>query len=605
MPRDPVSQKLSEDYLRSWEALGKMLEEGKSWSGRERNLAYLNTRDGRFTDVSTLAGLAFASDSRALALTDWDGDGDLDIWQANRSAPRVRFLLNQLDTNTRFLRLRLTGTTCNRDAIGARVSLALSNGKRLIKTLRAGEGYLSQSSKILHFGLPDEVSIQSLTVAWPGDSAPQAFAGIAQGKTYHLTQGREALAVSELPAQKLAAKPAPSPGPSHSSIRLIPHAKLPLPRLPYHTVPEQSSADVASSSQPTLVVLWAGWCQPCLHEIKTLAEATDSFTSAGLQVLLINVDDSPQTAAGTPPSFRQGIATETFLQAFDVTQRILTGREREAALPSSFLTDAEGRLIALYKGPVAAGTVLEDLALRKVDDSSFRDRAVPYPGRWLIASMPVDLIAIPERFLELEQTPMAYAYLEKHITGKAPAKSKAELPSLALTMPMVSQTYARTAGQFVRQENWRLGKQAYIRALQYDPGQMEPRVRLALVYEKLGDFTNAAEQLRQVLILEPQHLPTRNSLAWILATVPDPKLRNPAAAERLALEVCQATDFKMPEPLDTLAAAQAAAGKFDDAVNTARRALLLAEKDTESPVTAEIRQRLELYQQGKAYIQSP
>ncbi len=141
MPEAPAERQLGERYLRSWDALGKMLEEGKSWSGRERNLAYLNTGDGRFTDVSTLAGWAFPSDSRALGFTDWDGDGDLDVWQANRSAPRVRFLFNQLETPDRFLKIRLIGTRCNRDAIGARVTLTLYDGKRLLKTLRAGEGY--------------------------------------------------------------------------------------------------------------------------------------------------------------------------------------------------------------------------------------------------------------------------------------------------------------------------------------------------------------------------------------------------------------------------------------------------------------------------------
>ena len=250
-PQNAADQGQSQRYLQSWDALGKMLENGKSWSGRERNMAYLNTADGRFTDVSSVAGLAFPTDSRSLGFTDWDGDGDLDVWQANRSAPRVRFLQNQLDANGRYVRFRLRGTRCNRDAIGARLSVVLSDGKRLIKTPRAGEGYLAQSSKVLHVGLPRGVEIESVSVRWPGHAEEEMASKVEAGKVYEWRQGNGPNPLTSGSVRMIAAEPAADPAASAANIRLIPHAKLPLPALPY-TTPEGKPSDLVAETEPAL-----------------------------------------------------------------------------------------------------------------------------------------------------------------------------------------------------------------------------------------------------------------------------------------------------------------------------------------------------------------
>ena len=125
--------------------LSRMVREGRSWSGRERNCSFLNTGSERFATVSAISGLDFPDDARAIGLVDWDQDGDQDLWVSNRNAPRLRFLRNDTPSGSHFLGLRLQGdgTTTNRDAIGARVEVAGAAGRTLLKTLRAGEGFLS------------------------------------------------------------------------------------------------------------------------------------------------------------------------------------------------------------------------------------------------------------------------------------------------------------------------------------------------------------------------------------------------------------------------------------------------------------------------------
>ncbi len=165
-------RQLDEDdpYLTSITALNLMMAEGRSFSGHERNCCFLNTGGERFADVSSATGLDFVDDGRAVALTDWDHDGDLDMWIANRTAPSVRFMRNDMNTANHFVAFKLVGKTCNRDAIGARVQLELdeAGGPPRVKTVEAGHGFLTQSSKWLHFGLGDAQSIRRLTVRWPG-----------------------------------------------------------------------------------------------------------------------------------------------------------------------------------------------------------------------------------------------------------------------------------------------------------------------------------------------------------------------------------------------------------------------------------------------------
>ena len=130
------------------------LRKGGSLSGRERNCAFLNLDGKRFATVSALSGFDFADDSRSLALVDWDVDGNMDVWVSNRTAPRVRFLKNNLPSNDHWIQFGLESDKLL-DPVGARVELTLNDERKLLRTLRAGEGFLGQSSRYLHFGMGD------------------------------------------------------------------------------------------------------------------------------------------------------------------------------------------------------------------------------------------------------------------------------------------------------------------------------------------------------------------------------------------------------------------------------------------------------------------
>ena len=143
-----------------------------------------------------------------------------------------------------------------------------------------------------------------------------------------------------------------------------------------------------------------------------------------------------------------------------------------------------------------------------------------------------------------------------------------------------------------------------------DVARAEPTnapTRLAVGQAYLADrkYSEAENNFKQALRLEPDSPICLNSLARLFATCPNADFRNGSEAVRLAERACELTKRKNPEMLDTLAAAYAEAGKFSDAVKTAREAQTQAEALYDSKTATAARQRGELYQTGKAYHEAP
>jgi tetratricopeptide (TPR) repeat protein len=124
---------------------------------------------------------------------------------------------------------------------------------------------------------------------------------------------------------------------------------------------------------------------------------------------------------------------------------------------------------------------------------------------------------------------------------------------------------------------------------------------LALASEAAGQDQEALVSYRRVLEIDPEFASAQNKLAWVLATSEDASLRNGAEAVRWAEKVCRATQYRAPETLDSLAAAYAEAGNFDEAVTIVEKAMQLSQKRGSSELAEQIRGRLEMYRQGRAY----
>jgi Flp pilus assembly protein TadD len=199
--------------------------------------------------------------------------------------------------------------------------------------------------------------------------------------------------------------------------------------------------------------------------------------------------------------------------------------------------------------------------------------------------------------------------------------------------------HARLARAFIVQGDVEKGLLHYRKAVELDPGLTEAHANLGFALMRAGRPAQAEQSLiraRELGLESPEleaglgqlamedrrwdeaisHLRTArelgsdsttvdNNLAWLLATNPSPAGREPQEALRIARELVQSADAPHPVLLDTLAAALAAAGRFDEAIEAASRAVSLARSESDGESAASIESRLALYRAGQPYVESP
>jgi tetratricopeptide (TPR) repeat protein len=125
--------------------------------------------------------------------------------------------------------------------------------------------------------------------------------------------------------------------------------------------------------------------------------------------------------------------------------------------------------------------------------------------------------------------------------------------------------------------------------------------KLGLIHAMQQKPAAAAADYRHAIELNPDLTLAFNDLAWLRATANNPDLRDGKEAVQLAERACGLTDFREPLFIGTLAAAYAEAGRFDDAVKTAEKAIASGTAAGNKEVVGKNNQLLELYRAGKPY----
>lgn len=153
---------------------------------RQPRLLFWNV-GGRFKDISAGSGegISAQASSRGSATGDLDNDGSLEVVIINlESSPS---LLKNFGKKGNWLLVQCTGTTANRDAVGARIFV--HTGKRTLSSeVQTGTSYLSQSDSRQHFGLGDADRYDRIEVLWPGGSR-EVFEGGPANRIVALKQG--------------------------------------------------------------------------------------------------------------------------------------------------------------------------------------------------------------------------------------------------------------------------------------------------------------------------------------------------------------------------------------------------------------------------------
>lgn len=558
-----------------------MMDAGRSFSGNERNCFFINLGNGKFADISGLSGLDFPDDGRAISVTDWDNDGDLDLWITNRSAPRLRLMRNDTKKVNSYISLRLNGNgkTVNKDAIGTRIEII--NGKdsgkfKQIQTLRAGQGFLSQSSKWIQFALNDTIEAINIKISWP-DGTVSKIEDVLPNKKYIIRQENSTAEEVKLESEKNHLVSSPGLKTSPSQVARIPAITLfkgPTINLRKNGIEKQKNKNKAHQ----LINLWATWCAPCIQEMAHFRDHKKRLIDSEVEMIAVNVDElDPQNDNSKKPSdvikkmnfpFPSISANK---QLMEILQRIhdqSVGLNEPLPIPSSFLIDPNGDVSVIYKGPVNVEQIIKDLRLSSEGFITRVEAAAKLEG---------SLIKNPKatrRLLEHE----ASIHRRHAINWYSAGDLRGAINHFEKAYKLVPDS---------KQLSSQLASVYFAFATQMDRQQMKE---------------TAINHYRKGLVIDPSNNAARNNLAWILATSANQDLRNAEEALIVATKLNADTGNKVPQVLDTLAAAQAANGQFMKAAKSAEMAI--SQLKNNSKLKQTIQNRLNLYKNGKAFLQS-
>ena len=130
-----------------------------------------------------------ARGTRSAAIFDVDGDGDLDIVTNDFNASPMVLVSNLTEkTTVHYVAVKLTGSTSNRDGLGAVVKVTAA-GSTYTKVMDGNSGYLSHSLYPLYFGLGSAQAVESIDVKWPSGKT-QTVQAADQDQLVDRDQGR-------------------------------------------------------------------------------------------------------------------------------------------------------------------------------------------------------------------------------------------------------------------------------------------------------------------------------------------------------------------------------------------------------------------------------
>ncbi len=181
-------------------------------------------------------------------------------------------------------------------------------------------------------------------------------------------------------------------------------------------------------------------------------------------------------------------------------------------------------------------------------------------------------------------------------TGRT-EEAAADYTTALAQLPQDAELYAMRGEAYHRLGQYDEALADLDQSIQIAPHEAAAYAQRGNVRAELGDYPRAIADFRQAMTVDPQSAEAHRSLAWLLATCPDQRFRNPRQALAAAARAAQLAAPGDPFVLDALAAANANAGQFDQAVRYQQEAIINVPGDFTGP----FQDRLALYQQHRPF----
>jgi tetratricopeptide (TPR) repeat protein len=477
--KSPAGAERSEEYETGWNAINQLIREDYCWNGREPNVFYAR-RNGRYFDFSGVSGIDCALDSRAYAVTDLDSDGNLDLLLKSRLGPQVKAFRNESTGGRKSIAIRLRGTKSNRDAIGARVEV-----DGVVQFLQGGSGYISQHTKVLHFGLGEKSEAGHVNILWPS-GLRQQFDNFAAGFRYDLTEGADDLG-----------------------------------RYAFQTVPLPQAGAVMPAADNL----------PRTHDTWLLDPVPQPDKRRGPGLLYIGEGERPNLSEGVEVvDLRKEPADVA--AGYGLFRRYLLDWRTSLSLPLVLLIDERQRVHKLYAAVPDAEALAADLRLMR--EGNRQRLALPFAG---------DYIGLPRRnyfklgaaFYWAGYPEQALSYLEEvvrqtpknekalnaigqiHLAAGRLAQARPYLEQAIAANPHLGEAWNNLGGVESGVGNLQAALKNYEQAIDLLPRAAYPLVNAGQVQAQLGDPKAAARFFERAMEVDPRDAEAPNQLGMLAA----------------------------------------------------------------------------------------
>ena len=523
------------------------LRQPHSFFGNQTDRLFLNLEGTAPIDVSNLAIPGQPSDTRAVVHVDWDNDGDLDIIQTQRTSPRIRFLRNDSNRTGNYVSLSLQGSTSNRDAIGAQVALYTAESETpIVQQTTAGQGFLSQSSGRVHFGLGAAEAIEKAVIRWP-NGEEQVLNDLPINRHLRIQQpgqkrDKSTFEIVEHNPDASAIEPngATQP-PEYANLPDVEFLRpLPLTGLDFQISSDEWKWLATENQSYQLILFWSAQNDDSLKRIRSIAGAINELSNVNVDVTALNVD-APHTGttidtvknafSALDVPFECGQLTDSSFDKLMAVQSVISGTN---AMPDCiWLIDSRIRLRARYFGDFDLGRLARDIELM---EASPKWGLQSTTGYWVSQRSAADRIQLASRFERLGysasgkktllfgKTELSNNFCDISRSLAAQGKYKDAITGLqnALALDPQNENIFIAEGDIAMLQV-RIGirepsdgyshcRRAYERALAIDPKNRAALIGISTTHFGAQEFAEAEAWLKKLLAIDPDNWRMRSLL---------------------------------------------------------------------------------------------
>jgi tetratricopeptide (TPR) repeat protein len=542
----PQEAKPNHEYEQGWNAINELVRSDSTWSGFERNLFYLNNRDGTFSDVSGVVGLDCMEDSRTFVLSDFDHDGRQEMVLKNRNSPQLRFFRNVIPDLAPAIAFRLAGQKSNRDAIGACVTVETELGRQS-RWLQAGSGFLAQHSKELFFGLGTANGPVRATIRWPSGLL-QELADLPPNRRVWVEEGMPPSRIE--PFVKSPGSHTPGLG-GFSTPEVLPTsveswllAPVQAPDFSLRGKDGRLESLSARRGKPVLICFFPSSSASSEDQLKQLEKLNSRREREGLQLLLIDVDaaqggDERQHQTHFTQNFPVLQATQDVIAIYNLLFRSLFDRHRDLSLPTAFLVDEAGDIVRIYQRIIDNEHFGKDFKNIPRTDAQRIAKALPFLGADTDYSFGRNYLSIGSVFYErgypetsetffrraLQDDPegaealygLGSVYLQQQKL-KAARDSFERVVKLQASYPgTIPNAWNNLGILSVREGNTAAAIEFFQRALQIDQAHLIALLNLGNAYRQRKEFVEAKKTLQRAFDIGSDDPEVSYSLGMVCA----------------------------------------------------------------------------------------